>query len=525
MMRRERYGRAAACLLVLFLALGTAACEIDTLLVERPDAPAGLALSVAPAGAPATALLAAELADRVTVRVRRGMVTVLDTTLLFPAGSGSLAVRLPVPISGRQETLDISVELRRGPRSLLRGSRGALLRLGQVTDVEVPLSPAEEPPLAPLLSVSAGVFHSCGIAADGMAWCWGSNESWQLGGSPAGASTVPALVRQGFALRSISAGYVNSCGLDATGAAFCWGSNQYGGLGSNADGDSRIPVRVAGSLSFTSLSTAGPHACGVVSDASIRCWGYNGKGQLGDGTTTDRGAPGALAGPARRYTTVSVGALHTCALNEQGQAFCWGANDQGQLGTGDLADRAVPAAVVGGHRFTGISSGGLHSCAVTDAGEAFCWGYNGRGQLGVGTTTQLPAPTRVQAAAAFVAIDAGGLHTCARTPPGAAYCWGYNGGGILGVGSAGDGLTPVPVSGGLVVTHIEAGLHHSCALAADRRAYCWGVNRHGQLGNGFALDGSEPSLVVAPFAGADPSGPRQPEADPVRELLRHLGVR
>jgi alpha-tubulin suppressor-like RCC1 family protein len=42
---------------------------------------------------------------------------------------------------------------------------------------------------------------------------------------------------------------------------------------------------------------------------------------------------------------LGVGAKHSCAVRRDGTAWCWGANDVGQLGTGGLADShlAVPA--------------------------------------------------------------------------------------------------------------------------------------------------------------------------------------
>jgi len=45
--------------------------------------------------------------------------------------------------------------------------------------------------------------------------------------------------------------------------------------------------------------------------------------------------------------------------------------------------------------FASISGGGHHSCAITTGGKAYCWGENDNGQLGTGHTTGTDAPVLV----------------------------------------------------------------------------------------------------------------------------------
>jgi len=78
-----------------------------------------------------------------------------------------------------------------------------------------------------------------------------------------------------------------------------------------------------------------------------------------------------------------------------GAAYCWGDNDNGQLGDGTTTPRAGPVAVLGGLTFVAVGAGDAHTCGITTAGAAYCWGFNGNGQLGDGTTTDQLSPVRV----------------------------------------------------------------------------------------------------------------------------------
>jgi alpha-tubulin suppressor-like RCC1 family protein len=70
------------------------------------------------------------------------------------------------------------------------------------------------------------------------------------------------------------------------------------------------------------------------------------------------------------------------------------------LGTGSTAAKVpFPAAVVGAPRFAELAAGEFHTCGLTWEGELYCWGNNDYGQLGDGTRELRATPVRVPAPA------------------------------------------------------------------------------------------------------------------------------
>src|SRR5206468_9878873 len=118
------------------------------------------------------------------------------------------------------------------------------------------------------------------------------------------------------------------------------------------------------------------------------------------------------------FVSVTAGADHACALTDGGDAYCWGSNEFGQLGNGssDSAPQLVPVRVRTDVRFTIVAAGFNHTCGLERDGSAWCWGANETAQLGVGPTKNAPAatpmPTRVKTVVKCKPIGAGGGHAC-----------------------------------------------------------------------------------------------------------------
>ena len=312
-------------------------------------------------------------------------------------------------------------------------------------------------------SVTAGNYHNCGLAPSGAAYCWGGNDEGRLGdGTTTGRSApVPVVMPSGVSFASLALAVgpygTHTCGLTTAGAAYCWGGNDTGQLGDGTTTGRLTPGAVAtpAGVTFTSLSAGGQHTCGLTPAGTVYCWGDNEQGgQLGDGTTIDRLLPTAVVMPAGvSFASLSVRGYHSCGLTSGAAAYCWGWN-RGQVGDGTATDRLTPTAVVmpAGVSFTTLAAGYDQTCALTPAGAAYCWGRNGSGQVGDGTMTMPGQPHRTMPVAVvmppgvtFASLAPGWAYACALTAAGAAYCWGANHNGQLGDGTTETRLIPVKV--------------------------------------------------------------------------------
>jgi len=154
------------------------------------------------------------------------------------------------------------------------------------------------------------------------------------------ASSAPAT------FTGVAAGAAHSCAI-RTGTVWCWGLNDSGQLGTETATDvAGSPVQVDGITDATAIAAGGDHTCALLSGGggTVQCWGANNLGQLGNGKTKDSTAPVTVKLPGGStlsgVTGITAGRAHTCAMNAS-KVWCWGANGFGQLGTADGLDLSI----------------------------------------------------------------------------------------------------------------------------------------------------------------------------------------
>jgi len=250
------------------------------------------------------------------------------------------------------------------------------------------------------------------------------------------------------------------------------------------------------------LAAGGFTTCALTTEGNAKCWGKNDQGQLGDGTTVDENKPVPVTNSSG-LSKLNVGLYHVCTVSISGGVGCWGGNKEGQLGDGSKEDRHSFVAAKGfSNDITDVAVGGaegsVHTCALSGStGKIQCLGSNQYGQLGDGTQSSRGAPVTVVNLSGALSVVAGAYHTCALTNTHGVVCWGGNSLNQLGVGTITDSSIPVEVRGlSSGVKSLSAGYSHTCALTEIQGVKCWGSNGFGQLGSGAISNSPIPLSVV-----------------------------
>ena len=221
----------------------------------------------------------------------------------------------------------------------------------------------------------------------------------------AGVSLVPSFAAGGIAQRGGGFNFPKHvCAWKEDGAAYCWGQATSGATGTEA-GSSGLAVNVPWPVKFPAVDTkvksmcTGPHFSAAVSTSGeVFVWGAKSVSQIAGGGT-DQPYPVALStlsGPSLvpAATSVSCGTNHICAL-AGGGVYCWGANARGQLGQGTYSPFASPAPVLGLSDVVGVTAGADVTCAWRADGSMACFGDDEHGLVGSGNLVSQVVPLAV----------------------------------------------------------------------------------------------------------------------------------
>jgi alpha-tubulin suppressor-like RCC1 family protein len=197
----------------------------------------------------------------------------------------------------------------------------------------------------------------------------------------------------------VSAGSGYTCATRSDSTLWCWGYNGAGNLGIGSTTNQELPQQVTDppGAGWASITAGFNFTCAIGSDSTLWCWGNNLEGELGIGNTTSQDLPAQVTAPASTgWTSATVGGFHTCATRTHA-LWCWGRNDSGQLGIGSTVGQDLPKRVVvpSATGWSLIALGYYHTCATHTGHTLWCWGNNDQGQLGIGSATNQDLPQQV----------------------------------------------------------------------------------------------------------------------------------
>ncbi len=335
--------------------------------------------------------------------------------------------------------------------------------------------------LPALKQLSVGNHHACGLSRNDRIWCWGDDTAGQLGldslrrwKSPRLATVTLRDARHG------AAGPTQACAVDQRGDVWCWGYLSWAKLPERARGDYYTPRKISGIGNAVAVASNDTTVCALKRDSTVWCWGRGGwggwlLGRLRKHFRLPRPMP--IVGP-KAVTHISMGGDHACAIARDRKVRCWGGEFKsvfrGGIWDGKVHPLDLPHTKEVFHGAVALSSGYRHSCAVAQDGSAWCWGKNRFGELGDGTRKALGVPVQVKGLGGVRSIAAGTYFSCAVTKGGDVWCWGYNGYGTLGTTQPPWSLSPRRIRGLPKTSAVYAGYGHMCALTARSTLWCWG---------------------------------------------------
>ncbi len=373
-------------------------------------------------------------------------------------------------------------------------SAGAILSLGVALAGQA-RAESSAPDLA------TGYSHTCARTGDGSLWCWGINDSGQLGDGTTQDHLTPQRVSVlGSNVAEVSAGDLFTCARKTDGTLWCWGNNVSGQLGDGTTFDSLVPLQVSALGNTVAEVSAGDlFVCARKTDGTLWCWG---SGFLGNGAASTSGTPAQVTALGTSVAEVSTGDGVACARKTDGTLWCWGDNTAGAIGDGTTTTRPTPVQVTAlGNTVTSISVGDLFACASKSNGSLWCWGNDEKGSLGDGASATQLSPVAVPLATGVASFSANGRHACVRGADNNLSSWGWNVDGELGDGTIVDRHAPVAaLAAAHVVTEVSASVNHdTCARYADGSVWCWGLGFNGQIS-------STPIKVLEPPASVPAVG-------------------
>jgi len=327
----------------------------------------------------------------------------------------------------------------------------------------------------------------------GNLWTWGNNSNGGLGDNTIVSKSSPVqTVTFGTNWKQVAGGGNSTAAIKTDGTLWMWGENTNGQLGDNSSTKRSSPVQtVAFGINWKQVSCGYPVTAAIKTDGTLWCWGANGLGGLGDNTSTNRSSPVQTVAFGTNWKQVSCGGHSTAAIKTDGTLWCWGFNNNGQLGDNSSTNRASPVqTVAGGTNWNQVVSGLYGTIAIKTDGTLWCWGDNTNGQLGDNSSTKRSSPVQTVAFGTNWKQVFFYNHCAAIKTDGSIWTWGRNSYGQLGDNTVTNRSSPVQtILYGQNWKQVSCGYHHTAAIKTDGTLWTWGNNQsYGRLGDNTTVN-------------------------------------
>ncbi len=385
---------------------------------------------------------------------------------------------------------------------------------------------------------SATVYgHAC-VVRSGEVWCWGDNESRQLGVPGGGAWAFPLRVPGIANAVQVRAGLSHTCAVRADGTVVCWGGNTFGQLGNGTVEPWRGPTAVPGIADAVQVSAGADETCVLHRSGRVSCWGDTRcMLDVDRHCAPEHIAPRTIPGLSGVVQVEVAGCLsgdehlggyslnYPFALDARGRVWGFGHNEEPRA-----LDWSGPVARLGGGCWMStILQDGSVQLAPSRYFESRAWKPHHE-------STTLRGMTRIAGHCGIVAdrvrcwhieserlvvdppvdgtateLTVGTSCSCLRRPSGKLQCWGPNYHGACGVGATTWVTTPRRVAGLEDVAEIAVGGHASCARTRAGQVLCWGSTQVASGPTGYDRDAPQlnpkPQPVDVAHATAIAVGP------------------
>ncbi|MCJ8344654.1 hypothetical protein MJH12_03870, partial [bacterium] len=223
--------------------------------------------------------------------------------------------------------------------------------------------------------------HSCAVSKTGRVYCSGNNSYGQLGSGDSVSSSKPVTVISLNKVKQVALGTNHTCALNEDGQVFCFGYNSNGQLGNQSTINSLSPTRVLQLDNVEKIIAGENNTCALLNDRNMKCFGYNGYKNLGDSMTTRSQIPVHVNLPRNKVVDIFAGNTHSCALTIDGELWCFGRNNYGQLGLKSNISSSYPQKISHPSPIKEVFLGNFSTCFIDQNAQLYCSGRNSNNKL------------------------------------------------------------------------------------------------------------------------------------------------